>query len=339
MAAEHVGVGPDDRLRQMVWGFAPPLIVSTAVDLGIFDALEARPLTLSEAAAATGASIRGLAALLNALVGLGLLEKIDGDRYRLAPEYAAFLLRSRPETNLGPMFGHVSRQLVPSWLGLAESVRSGRPCKRIDEAATGADFFAQFVEALFAMAYPSARALAEHLAAETPGPVRVLDLAAGSGVWGIALAQGSPHVSITAVDWPAVLKITQRVAKRYGVADRLETVAGDLLEADFGAGHNVAVLGHILHSEGETRGRRLLQKTFAALAPGGRIAIAEFLVNRQRTEPVVGLLFAVNMLVHSESGSTWSAEEIGVWLSEAGFNNVRPLPVPGSSPLILADRP
>ena len=108
----------------------------------------------------------------------------------------------------------------------------------------------------------------------------MLDLAAGSGVWGIALAQSSAQVRVTSVDWPGVIPVTRSTVARFGLAERFQFVEGDLLQADFGSGHNVATLGHILHSEGAERSKALLAKTFQTLAPGGTIAIAEFLVNR-----------------------------------------------------------
>ena len=168
----------------------------------------------------------------------------------------------------------------------------------------------------------------------------VLDLAAGSGVWGVTLAERSPQVRVTAVDWPGVLPVTRRVAERHGVGDRFTFVAGDLDSADFGTGHHVATLGHILHSEGIDRSKSLLKKTFAALAPGGTIAIAEWLVNEDRNGPPPGLIFAVNMLVNTDRGDTFSFGEISRWLAAAGFENARlveELPCP--SPLILATKP
>ena len=191
---------------------------------------------------------------------------------------------------------------------------------------------------------PYAQAAAQALAAElrvagAASPVSVLDLAAGSGVWSIALAQASPNVSVTAVDWPGVLEVTERMTARFGVADRYKFVAEDLGLADFGHGHHVATLGHILHSEGEARSRELLKKTFAALAAGGTIAIQEFLVDEQRAKNTMGLIFAVNMLVATDDGDTFTFEEIAGWLREAGFVDVRQLDSPGPSPLILATKP
>src|SRR5271157_1426908 len=123
------------------------------------------------------------------------------------------------------------------------------------------------------------------------------------------------------------------------LSERFKFVSGDLLSADFGSGHQIATLGHILHSEGEARSRSLLAKTFEALASGGTIAIAEFLVNDDRTGPLNGLIFAVNMLVNTEHGGTYSFEEISGWLAEAGFVNPRTLDSPGPTPLILATKP
>jgi hypothetical protein len=144
---------------------------------------------------------------------------------------------------------------------------------------------------------------------------------------------------VTAVDWPGVLEVTKRVAQRCGVADRFRFVGGDLQSADFGAGHAVALLGHILHSEGPARSRALLQRAYDALAPGGTIAIAEFLVDADRSGPPLGLMFAVNMLLHTDEGGTYSFDEIAAWLREAGFADVRTLDAPAPSPLILANRP
>ena len=169
--------------------------------------------------------------------------------------------------------------------------------------------------------------------------MRVLDLAAGSGVWGIAIAQGSKEVRVTAVDWPEVIPVTRKTVTRFGLGDRFSFIAGDLLEADFGSGHTVATLGHILHSEGAERSRALIAKTFQSLAPGGTIAIAEFLVNVDRTGPLNALFFAVNMLVNTDNGDTYSFEEIRNWLEAAGFVHARTLEAPGPSPLVLATKP
>src|SRR5438552_16022992 len=230
-------------------------------------------------------------------------------------------------------------RMMQHWMKLDEIVRTGRPAEARNQEGPGTEFVSELVENIIPMSYGSAQTLAEHLKpADTTSEVRVLDLASGSGIWGIVLAQKSPQVQVTAVDWAGMIPTTKRITKKFGVGKRFDFVEGDLLEADFGKGHDVATLGHILHSEGQQRSRKLLKKTASALKSGGTIAIGEWLVNEERTEPLNGLIFAVNMLVNTESGDTFSFNEIKRWLEEAGFKNARTLEAPGPSPLVLATK-
>jgi ubiquinone/menaquinone biosynthesis C-methylase UbiE len=329
------------RIMQLAWGYAPPLMIETGIKHRVFDILDGGAKTVEQVSADSGASARGLRALMNALVSFNLLAKDAEGQYSLTPESSAFLVSTKPSFQ-GGIFRHVSSQLIPKWMQLNEVVRTGQPATAVNEQGDGSTFFQELVEDIFPMSYMAAKTLAGALRlAEATGPARVLDLAAGSGVWGIALAQASPRVTVTAVDWPGVLPVTRRVASRFGLVDRFHFVGGDLLAAgtDFGSGHTVATLGHILHSEGEPRSRELLKKTFAALAPGGTIAIAEFLADPNRDGPASSMIFAVNMLVNTTDGDTFTLPELRTWLTEAGFDQVRTLDAPGPSPLVLATKP
>lgn len=346
------GVTPEkpipDTLSQLTSGFERPLLVGAAVQYRVFDLLEQGPKTLDQVVSESGASLRGLRAVMNALIGLKLLRKDGAGRYALVPETEAFLVRGKPQF-LGDMFYDIQvkwRATAPEtgrwrmWLDINEVVFTGKPAAPVNVEQHGDKYFKGFVEALFGPHYRAARALAEALRiAHQKKPVRVLDLAAGSGVWGIALAQASPHVTVTAVDWPNVLDMTKTVVKRWNLLSRFQLVAGDLLSADFGERHDIAILGHIVHTEGATRSQALLKRTFDALAPGGIIAIADFLVNEDRTGPSMALIWAVNMLVQTEEGDTFSFGEISGWLYDVGFENARLLENPGPSPVILANKP
>jgi ubiquinone/menaquinone biosynthesis C-methylase UbiE len=328
-----------ERLQQLGFAYAPPLIVSAAVSNKVFDALETGAKTVEQVSKETGASVRGLGAIMDALVGLDLLKKDQKGKYSLTPESKAFLISNKPGTVAG-FFSSILPELNSRWLRLSDAVRDGRPVVAVNQEAEGTEFFSELVENIIPMSYPGAQKLGDHLKlAKAKSDVRVLDLAAGSGIWGIALAQKSPRVRVTAVDWAGMIPTTKRITEKFGVCDRFDFVEGDLLEADFGKGYDIATLGHILHSEGEQRSRQLLKKTFGALKPGGTIAIGEWLVNDRRTEPTHSLMFAVQMLVNTERGDTFSFNEIKSWLEEAGFKQVRKLEAPGPSPLVLATKP
>ena len=337
MASHEKPVTPE-RIMQLAWGFTAPMIIEAAVRHGIFDAIDAGgPLLAEQLAQRTNTSPRGVRILLNALIGLQLLARDGQQRYTLTPESANFLVTTRPSFQ-GGIFKHLTSQLVPSWLHLNEIVRTGKPHRGVNQHGDGSAFFTEFVEDIFPMSYPAAQALAR-VVGDGKRPLKVLDLASGSGVWGIAMAQHNSNATVKAVDWSEVLKVTQRVAERFGVAKQFSYVAGDINTTDFGRGYDLATLGHILHSEGESRSRSLIKRTFDALAAGGTIAIAEFLVNDDRTGPPNGLMFAVNMLVNTDEGDTFSFGEISRWLRDAGFEDLRTLDTPGPSPLILATKP
>jgi SAM-dependent methyltransferase len=328
-----------ERLQQFGFAYAPPLIISAAVNNKVFDTLQGGAKTAEELKKGTGASARGLRAIMDALVGLELLKKDRQSRYSLTPESQTFLVSEKPGTLAG-FFGSILPVLTSRWLRLTDIVRDGRPPVAVNQETEGTEFFSQLVETIIPMSYAGAQKLADHLkVAKAKEPVRVIDLAAGSGIWGIAVAQKSPQVRVTAVDWAGMIPTTKRITEKFSVRDRFDFIEGDLLEANFGSGYDAATLGHILHSEGEQRSRQLLKKTFRALKSRGTIAIAEWLVNDERTKPLPSLMFAVQMLVNTEKGDTFSFNEINQWLEDAGFQKVRKLEAPGPSPLILATKP
>ena len=328
-----------ERLQQFGFAYAPPLIISAAVNHKVFDALESGAKTVEQLKKQTGASARGLRAIMDALVGLELLKKDRQSRYSLTPESQAFLISEKPGTLAG-FFGSILPVMASRWLRLTDIVRDGRPAVAVNQETEGTEFFSQLVETIIPMSYAGAQKLADHLkVAKAKEQVRVIDLAAGSGIWGLAVAQRSPRVRVTAIDWAGMIPTTKRITEKFGVRDRFDFIEGDLLDANFGSGgYHVATLGHILHSEGEQRSRQLLKKTFRALKSGGTIAIAEWLVNDDRTKPLPSLMFSVQMLVNTEKGDTFSFNEIKKWLEEAGFKKVRKLEAPGPSPLILATK-
>jgi len=327
-----------DRILEIVWSYAPPMILAAAVNSRVFDVLDGGPKTLEELATASGCAARGLRPILNALAGFHFLSKSPEGKYALAPDTAAFLVRNKPGY-LGGFVEFNAWSLLPRWQHLRDAVRTGKPAEAVNQQERGDEFFQQLVEPIFNMSYPATQVLGKVLGVDqASSSVRVLDIGAGSGVWGIGLAQQSKQVSVTAVDFPGVLNVTRKMAERFGMAERFSYVGGDFHDVDFGTAHTLVTLGHILHSEGEARSRALLKKAFAALASGGTIAITEFLVSHDRSGPPMSLIFAVNMMVATDNGDTFSFEEISGWLKEAGFVNPRKIEPGGPVGVVLADK-
>jgi 2-polyprenyl-3-methyl-5-hydroxy-6-metoxy-1,4-benzoquinol methylase len=329
-----------ERIMQMSWGYAAPLMMEVGVRHGIFDRLDSGPKTADEVAALAGVSPRATRIIMNGLAAIQLLTKDPQGRFGLAPDAAAFLVSTKPGF-LGGLARHTSTRTLPTWMKLSQVLETGKPAEGgLNQEDLGSTFFQSFVADLFPLGYRPAQILADALKLPAADkPVRVLDLGAGSGVWSIAMAQKSPQVTVTAMDWPAVLEVARSMAGRFGVAERFSFKAGNIVTDDYGSGYNIVMLGQILHMFGEQHARALVKKAFQALAPGGTIAIADILVDDARTSPPLGLIFAVNMLVNTEEGDTYSFNEMAAWLRDAGFEDVRAVETQTPSPIIVANRP
>jgi ubiquinone/menaquinone biosynthesis C-methylase UbiE len=311
--------GPQS-LLQMHFAMMPARVLAVGVQLDVFSRLAEGNDTVPALAAAIGASERGLRMLLDALTALGLLAKPEG-RYALTPLTRAHLVRSSPDY-VGAILE--TDDIWNAWSRLAEAVRSGQPTDTVERRERAETFFPVLIRSLHVTNRAPAQRLAAALCAGSAAPGRsVLDVACGSGIWGIALAEVAPAARITAHDFPAVLAETRGFVARHGLADRFDYLAGDLNEVDFGTDRfDVAILGNIVHSEGEASSRALFPRLYRALRSGGRLAIADLVPNADRTGPPAAVLFALNMLVSTARGDTFTLAEYTAWLHEAGFVRV-----------------
>jgi SAM-dependent methyltransferase len=326
--------GPE-RLQQMHFSFAAERVLSTSLKFDVYSHIAAGKKTAGEIAAAAGASERGMRMLLDALVGVELLAKREG-RYEIAPDMARYLVRESPEY-MGTFLATDS--LWEAWGHLADAVREGKPQRSVSEQEAAEDFFPVLVRTLHITNSESARRLAPQLVAGAKKGLRVLDIGCGSGVWSIAIAKADPQARITAFDYPQVLDTTRQFAEREGVGDRTEYLAGDFRVAKFPErSYDIAILGNIVHGEGEARTRDLFSRVHRALDSGGRLAIADMIPNDERTGPPFPLLFALNMLVNTDQGDTYTLAEYRKWLTGAGFGGVETLDVASHSPVIVATK-
>src|SRR5579885_2552795 len=334
--ATQMNVTPQ-QIIQDLWAARETQVLVAGVELDVFTHIEEGKRTAKEIARAAHASERGIDHLLNALVAMGYLNK-KGERYGLSPVSKTFLVRGK-ESYMGG-FIYETKLIWDNWSRLTDVIRTGHPVETVDDEQGGREFFPKLVAAIFPMTFGAARAAVATLTEKTRKRIRnILDVAAGSGAWSIAFAEAIPDARVVAVDYPEVTQITRQFAERLGVADRYDYIEGNLREVDFGRNrYDLVILGHIIHSEGEKWGKKLIKKSYSALRDGGLLLIAEMIPNDTRTGPKIPLVFGLNMLLHTENGDVFTMREYRGWLKEAGFKKVTTIEVPSPSPLILATK-
>jgi len=334
-ARDAAGVVPDD-LSEMIRGFMPSRVLLTALELDAFTAIarSPAPVTASSVAGTLGIDGRATETLLNALVALGLLGKRDG-AYANSPVAERFLVAEARDDARAALQHNTS--LWRTWSTLTEVLRSGRCVGHEEMGNRGDSWTTPFIAAMHRNA--SLRAPAVVKAVGAHGVRRLLDVGGGSGAYAIAFARADPTLQADVFDLATVVGIADRHITEAGLSGRVRTRVGDLRRDSFGSGYDLGLLSAICHMLGPDENRDLLRRVFAALAPGGRVVIQDHLMSDDKTTPRAGALFAVNMLVGTPSGSTYSATEYERWLREAGFAGPRQLPLPPPNGLLIATRP
>jgi 3-hydroxy-5-methyl-1-naphthoate 3-O-methyltransferase len=320
-----------------LWAARNSYALLAAVELNVFTALSGGRRTAADIAGKVNASETGIARLLDALTAMGHIEK-KGNKYKLTPSSELFLVRGR-ETYMGDI-ANESRMTLPGWAQLTEVIRTGHPAASADSEAEGRTFFPDLVRSIFPLSYGAATSVVKSLPGrKTKKWNRILDVAAGAAPWSLPFAQALPQVRITAMDFPEVTAVTREYAQRFGVADRFDYLEGSVWETEFGdRQYDLVILGHIIHAFGETAGRKLIQKSYRALKPGGTVLIAEMIPNDQRSGPPMPVLFGLNMLLHTSEGDVYTMGQYRRWLRDAGFSGIKTVAVPSPSPVILATR-
>ena len=291
-----------------------------AIELDLFDAIAAGRATPEALAAATGASARGVRILADALAVLGFLQRHDDGRYTLADDYAPFLTTGSPlYVGSAVRFLH-NPTLVDGFAHLTDAVRRGgaRPSDS-DALAPDHPMWVEFARAMAPLARVTGEILAILLTAESLGAARVLDVAAGHGMFGIAFAARNFAIEVTALDWPNVLAVAVEHARAAGVAGQLRTRPGDALTADLGSGYDLVMVPNLIHHFDPAGCETLFRRVHAALKPGGRIVLVEFVPDEDRRGPATSVMFGLVMLAMTPGGDVYTFAECERMLRAAGF--------------------
>ncbi len=316
------------------WGFAGSAALSVALDLDLFTAIHQRHNSVEKISRHLKLPLRSTRVLMDALVGLGLLSK-SKLAYLLTPESKTYLVKSEPHY-LGNIF-HRMNENFKHWPHLNEVVRSGKHINGVDYS-TKVQFYSQLARDIFPTSYASSIQTAKKLGiGKSLKSLKMLDVACGSGAWGIAFALADKTLKVTAQDYPEVLEVTNQYIKRFRLDSQYNFLSGDLQNIDFAKQHyDIICLGHICHCLGENDARKLIKKSFEALRPGGRLLIGEFVPNDLKTADTVSLLFALQMLLDTPSGDVFSLKEFKRWLALTGFKKVSALKVLYPASVVVA---
>ena len=327
-AKEASGALPDP-LQQTIRGFQESRAILTAIDLDVFTAVGSGA-GASAVAARIDADPRATEMLLNALTAMRLLDK-RGNKFTNTPAAARYLTAGGKDDSRAALTHTV--HLWHTWSRLTDAVRSGTAPAHADTAERGESWTEAFIAAMHKNASERASAVVRAAAAEDPH--RMLDVGGGSGAYAIAFAQAHPQLHVDILDVPAVTPIAERHIAAAHLQDRVRTRNGDLTSASLGEGYDIILLSAICHMLSPEDNRDLLARCFAAAAGGGRVVIQDFILDRSKTAPKSGALFALNMLVGTRGGSAYSEEEYGGWLRAAGFAAVDHVRLPGPTGLMI----
>jgi 2-polyprenyl-3-methyl-5-hydroxy-6-metoxy-1,4-benzoquinol methylase len=311
--------------------------LKAAIDLDLFTAIGDGAGTVPQIGAAVRGSERGVRILCDFLTMLGFLTRQNGS-YALTPDSAVFLSKRSPAYLGGTMRFLRTPELIKNFDRLAETIQRGSVAPEGNTVSEQNPIWVEFARAMVPMMMPAAQAIADLVGAASAGPMRVLDIAAGHGIFGITIAQRNPAAEIVAVDWAPVLAVATENASAMGVGPRHTTRAGDAFKVDYGAGYDLALLTNFLHHFDPPTNVGLLKKVAAALEPGGRVAVLEFVPNEDRLTPPMAAAFAVTMLAGTPAGDAFTARELTSMLTDAGFTDVTVHPTMGPQSVLIARR-
>jgi (2Fe-2S) ferredoxin/2-polyprenyl-3-methyl-5-hydroxy-6-metoxy-1,4-benzoquinol methylase len=331
-AREAAGVLPDD-LNERIRGFQESRAVLTALELDLFTAVGDGAGAM-EVAATLHTDPRATEMLLNALASLRLLVKREAV-FHNAPAAARYFTAGSRD-NARPALLHTAH-LWPRWSTLTDCVRAGTAVARGEIAGRGQDWTEAFIAAMHRNASERAPLVVRAVGAANVG--RMLDVGGGSGAYAIAFAQANPALRAEIMDLATVEPIARRHIQEAGVADRVQVRAGDLRSGRLGEGYDLVFVSAICHMLDPAENLDLLRRCREALAPGGRVVIQDFILEADKTAPRFAALFALNMLVGTHGGSSYSEPEYAAWLGEAGFGEIRHARLPGITGLMIGSRP
>jgi 2-polyprenyl-3-methyl-5-hydroxy-6-metoxy-1,4-benzoquinol methylase len=331
-AREAAGVLPDD-LTERIRGFQESRAVLTALELDVFSAV-GDGAAAGQVAERIHTEPRATEMLLNALCALRLLVKRDGAFHNTPASARYFAGGSRD--NARPALLHTVH-LWQRWSTLTDCVRAGTAVARSEIAGRGEDWTEAFIAAMHRNAGERAPVVLRAVGVESVR--RMLDVGGGSGAYSIAFAQANSALHAEILDLAAVEPIALRHIREAGLTDRVKIRAGDLRSGSLGGSYDLVFISAICHMLSPAENLDLLRRCHEALNLGGRVVVQDFILEPDKTAPRFAAMFALNMLVGTSEGASYSEPEYSEWLGEAGFSDIHHQRLPGITGLMIGSRP
>jgi hypothetical protein len=317
-----------DLVFQTATGFMMSKHLFAANDLGLFEKLADRPLSLDELARDLGIPSRTARITADAMVALGFVEKRD-NRYKNSPVSQTFLSGKTP-ADLRPFLRFWNHISYPQWQHLEEALRTNRGVR----GDLDPDQQRIFSEGVAAITAGPAHAMAEKY--DFARHRKVLDLGGGVGEFLVPILDRYPQLEGTLFELPPVAEVAKDALATSPVGSRIEIVTGDLFEDPLPEGHDALILAHVVHYFDPARNLQLLSGIRERVSAGARLLIVDFWTNPQHTEPLFAVLMAGEFLTNV-GGDVFSEEEGKGWLRESGWEYVQTIPLEGPNSLIVGE--
>ncbi|MDQ3798456.1 MAG: methyltransferase domain-containing protein [Acidobacteriota bacterium] len=314
---------------QTITAFQRSAAMKAAVELDVFTRIDEGSRTAQAIADACQAAERGIRILCDTLTVMQFLTKDEGGQYDLNELSRAFLSR-KSEMFIGDAVNFIMSPMQRRGFDdLTNAVRRGGSTVR-EEGSLDPEspMWVTFARSMVPLMMPAAQMLAANLDVPTDRKIKVLDIAAGHGIFGILVAQQFPNAEVYAVDWANVLTVATENAQKFGVADRHHLIPGSAFDVDYGDGYDVVLLANFLHHFDQPTNEDLLRKIHQSLNDDGKVLTLEFVPNDDRVSPPSEAMFSLVMLAATPAGDAYTFAELREMFENAGFSRSRHIPLP-----------
>lgn len=304
---------PED-IRSLANSFQQSRILLTAVELGIFTIIDNHMLTSKEVAEKLNTNERATDRLMNALCAMGLLKKIHGKFYNSESSFR-YLVEGKPEFMAGLFH---TNDLWKTWSTLTDAIREGTTVYKRNK--DDEDWVNSFIAAMHYRAVKEAKIIAYMI--DFKNVRKMLDVGGGSGAFAMQFVEFNPKMETVILDLPNVIPLTKKYTENFPYKNNISFLEGNYLFDDLGINYDLIFLSAIVHSNNYDENKLLIKKCYDALNPNGQIIIKDWIMSEDRTKPLTGAIFALNMLVGTKGGDTYTESEMKDWLNNAGITKI-----------------